>query len=41
METRPTRWYSTKQEKQVAKVVGGRKTPNSGATKFDTHSNGV
>lgn len=34
MGIHPTRWYSNKQEKQVAKVVGGRKTPNSGATKF-------
>ena len=31
---RPTRWYSNKQEKQVAKAVGGRKTANSGATDF-------
>lgn len=34
MTVRPTRWYSDKQEKQVAKTLGGRKTPNSGATKF-------
>ena len=29
-----TRYYSSKQEKQVAKAVGGRKTANSGATAF-------
>lgn len=29
---RPTRWYSTKQEKAVAKTMGGKRTPNSGAT---------
>ena len=31
---RPTRYYSNRQEKKVAKVVGGRKTANSGATPF-------
>lgn len=31
---RPTRFYSNKQEKAVAKVVGGRQTLNSGATPF-------
>jgi hypothetical protein len=31
---RPTRFYSNKQEKKVAKVVGGKQTSNSGATKF-------
>lgn len=31
---RPTRFYSSRQEKQVAKAVGGRKTANSGATAF-------
>lgn len=31
---RPTRFYSNKQEKKVAKAVGGRQTPNSGATNF-------
>jgi len=31
---RPTRFYSNKQEKQVAKVVRGKQTPNSGATAF-------
>ena len=30
-----TRYYSSKQEKKIAKAVGGRKTSNSGATKFD------
>ena len=29
-----TRYYSNKQEKSVAKAVGGRKTANSGATVF-------
>ena len=32
MPNRPTRWYSNKQEKQVVKQLGGRQTPNSGAT---------
>ena len=31
---RPTRFYSNKQEKRVAKVVDGRQTANSGATPF-------
>jgi len=31
---RPTRFYSNKQEKRVAKAVGGRQTSNSGATAF-------
>ena len=30
---KPTRYYSNKQEKQVAQAVGGRQTANSGATK--------
>lgn len=29
-----TKYYSNKQEKQVAKAVGGRQTANSGATPF-------
>lgn len=29
-----TRDYSTEQEKHIAKVIGGRLTPNSGGTKF-------
>ena len=29
---KPTRYYSKKQEEAVAKAVGGRRTPNSGAT---------
>lgn len=29
-----TRYYSSRQEKKVAKAVGGRKTANSGATRF-------
>lgn len=31
---RPTRFYSDKQEKKVAKAIGGRQTANSGATAF-------
>ena len=31
---RPTRFYSNRQEKKVAKAIGGRKTANSGATAF-------
>ena len=31
---RPTRFYSNKQEKAVAKAVNGRQTANSGATSF-------
>ena len=30
-----TREISSKQEKQIAKVLGGKRTANSGATKFD------
>lgn len=33
-ETKPTRYYSKRQEKQVAKELGGKTTPNSGATPF-------
>lgn len=29
---KPTRFYSAKQEKTVAKAIGGRQTANSGAT---------
>ena len=32
---RPTRFYSSRQEKQVAKAVSGRQVANSGATAFD------
>ena len=32
--TKPTRWYSDKQEKKVAKAIGGKQTANSGATDF-------
>ena len=38
---RPTRFYSNAQEKKVAKVVNGKQTANSGATKFvkgDVHT---
>lgn len=31
---KPTRWYSDKQEKQVAKATGGKQTPNSGSTPY-------
>lgn len=31
---RPTRFYSKKQENEVAKAVSGRRTANSGATAF-------
>ena len=33
-EIKPTRYYSSKQEKAVAKAIGGRTTANSGATDF-------
>ena len=32
--TKPTRYYSTKQEKAIEKATGGKRTPNSGATMF-------
>lgn len=32
---RPTRFYSNKQEKRVAKELGGKKVANSGATRFN------
>lgn len=31
---KPTRFYSSRQERAVAKVVSGKKTANSGATPF-------
>lgn len=31
---RPTRYYSNKQEKKIAKQTGGRQQSNSGATAF-------
>lgn len=31
---RPTRFYSNKQEKHIAKAVGGKQVANSGATPF-------
>lgn len=34
MMKHPTRWYSDKQEKKVAKLVNGKQTANSGATSF-------
>lgn len=33
-EKKPTRYYSSRQEKAVAKAVGGTPTANSGATDF-------
>ena len=33
-EKKPTRYYSDKQEKSVAKAIGGRQTANSGATAY-------
>jgi len=39
----PTRVFSKKQEKAVAKAIGGQTTPNSGATawvKGDVHTSG-
>lgn len=38
---RPTRFYSNRQEKSVAKTLKGKQTPNSGATAFvkgDVHT---
>lgn len=35
IQMRPTRFYSKKQESAIADVTGGRRTANSGATKFD------
>ena len=32
---RPTRFYSNRQEKKVAKVLGGKQQSNSGATTFN------
>lgn len=32
---RPTRFYSNRQEKAVAKQLGGKQTSNSGATAFN------
>lgn len=34
MGNRPTRYFSTTQEQAVAKALGGKTTPNSGATPF-------
>ena len=31
---KPTRFYSNKQEKKVAKAIGGKQVANSGATPF-------
>lgn len=33
-KNKPTRFYSNLQEAQVSKRIGGRRTPNSGATAF-------
>ena len=32
MRNKPTRFYSSKQEKEVAKVIGGKQQANSGAS---------
>lgn len=32
---KPTRFYSNKQEKHVAKILGGKRVANSGATAFN------
>lgn len=34
MRTKPTRYYSKKQENKVAKELDGKRTANSGATPF-------
>ena len=34
MKNKPTRHFSKIQEKQVAKLIGGKTTPNSGATPY-------
>lgn len=34
MAIKPTRFYSNRQEKHIAKVVGGKQVANSGATPF-------
>ena len=34
MNKTATRYFSTKQEKKIAKQVNGKRTPNSGATTF-------
>lgn len=34
MKNKPTRYFSNRQEKRVAKTVSGKQTANSGATKF-------
>lgn len=34
MKNKPTRYYSNRQEKKVAKAIGGKQTANSGATAF-------
>lgn len=31
---KPTRYYSKRQEQRVAKAVGGKRQPNSGAIPF-------
>ena len=36
-----TRYYSNRQERKVAKAVGGRKTANSGATDFNKGALGI
>ena len=36
MNKNSTRYFSNKQEKHVAKAVGGKQVANSGATKYFT-----
>ena len=33
--TRPTRWFSDRQEKKIAKALDGKQVSNSGATPFN------
>ena len=35
IRNKPTRFYSNKQEKKVAKAIGGKQVSNSGATAFN------
>lgn len=35
IRNKPTRFYSNKQEKSVAKAIGGKQVSNSGATDFN------
>lgn len=35
MANKPTRFYSSKQEKKVAQIISGHQVSNSGATRFN------